>query len=157
MATLTFDASKVAPQDGFSLLPAGSYIAQIEESEIKPTKKGTGQKLDLKWRILDGQYKNRVVFGSINIVNQNPESENIGQRQLSALCHAAGVLQLQDTAQLHAKPIKIKVKIKVDDTGQYDDRNEVSNYEAIPGGAPMPAAPATAPAPASNAAPWLRK
>lgn len=155
MATLTFDASKVAPQEGFSVIPAGSYIAQIEESEIKPTKSGTGQMLKLKWRVLDGQYKNRVIFGNINIVNANPEAEKIGQRQLSALCHAAGVLQLQDTAQLHAKPMKVKVKVRVDETGKYDDQNEITNYEAVSGG--FAAAPA-APAPASAAsAPWAKK
>lgn len=160
MATINFDATKVEPQEAFTVLPAGSYIAQIEESEIRPTKSGTGQMLKLKWRILDGQYKNRVVFGNLNIVNQNPEAEKIGQRQLSALCHAAGVLQLQDTMQLHAKPIKIKIKVRVDETGRYDDQNDVTGFESAGGMAAqalsMPAATASA-APTANAAPWARR
>ena len=31
---------------------------------------------------------------------------------LSAICHAAGVLQLRDSAQLHNKPMRIRVNIK---------------------------------------------
>jgi len=155
MASITFDASKVAPQEAFSVIPAGSYIAQIEESEIKPTKAGTGQMLKLKWRILDGQYKNRVLFGNLNIVNANPEAEKIGQRQLSGLCHAVGVLQLQDTSQLHNKSVKIKVKVRVDESGKYDDQNDVAGFEAVSGTVVATAAPAAAPA--GNAAPWAKR
>ena len=157
MASFSFDASQVAPQDSFSLLPAGSYIAQIEESEIKATKAGTGQMLKLKWRVVDGQYANRVLFQQINIVNQNPKAEEIGQRQLSSLCHAVGVLKLNDTAQLHAKPVKIKVKIRVDDTGKYDDQNEVTSFESAAGTtAAAHAAVAAAPA-AASVPPWQKR
>lgn len=154
MASISFDATQVAPQESFSPIPAGSYIAQVIESEIKPTKSGTGQMLTLRWQVVDGQYKGRLVFDRLNIVNQNPKAEEIGQRQLSAVCHAAGVLKLQDTSQLHNKPIKIKVKIRQDD--QYGDTNEVSGYDAVNGGAaPVSAAP-TAPA-AASVPPWQKK
>jgi hypothetical protein len=151
MAQISFNAANVAPQEAFSVIPAGTYVAQIEESEIKPTKSGTGQMLNLRWKILDGEYKNRVIFQRVNIVNQNPEAEKIGQRQLSGICHAVGVMQLQDTAQLHMKPCKIKVKVRVDETGKYDDSNDVTNVEGIAGGA----TPATAPT--APAAPWARR
>lgn len=155
MAQINFDATKVQPQEAFTVIPAGSYIAQIEESEIKATKSGTGSMLKLKWKILDGQYKNRVIFGNLNIVNANPEAEKIGQRQLSALCHATGVMQLADTVQLHNRPCKIKVKVRVDESGKYDDQNEVSAFEAIAAGAMAPAAPPTAPS--APTAPWAKK
>lgn len=153
---INFDASKVEPQEAFSVIPAGSYLAQIEESEIKATKSGTGQMLKLKYRVLDGQYKNRIVFSNVNIVNANPEAEKIGQRQLSGLCHAVGVLQLQDTVQLHSKPVKIKVKVRVDESGKYGDQNEVAAVESA-GAAAAPAFSAPASAPAAAAAPWAKK
>ena len=155
MAQINFDATKVQPQEAFTVIPAGSYIAQIEESEIKATKSGTGSMLKLKWKILDGQYKNRVIFGNLNIVNANPEAEKIGQRQLSALCHATGVMQLADTVQLHNRPCKIKVKVRFDESGKYDDQNEVSAFEAVAAGAMAPAAPPTAPS--APTAPWAKK
>lgn len=161
MASFNFNAANVAPQQSFAPIPAGSYIAQVVESEIKPTKNGTGQMMNLTFEVLDGQYKNRKVFGRINVVNQSAEAERIGQSQLSALCHATGVMQLQDTVQLHNKPIKIKVKVRVDESGKYDDSNEVTGYEAISGAVQIPAASqqaqAAPAAPSASAAPWARR
>jgi hypothetical protein len=158
MAILNFDASTVQPQDSFSPIPAGDYIAQVTDSSIKPTKSGSGMILNLTWTILDGQYTNRKVFDRINIQNQNPEAEKIGQRQLSAVCHATGVLKLQDSNQLHGRPCKITVKIRKDE--QYGDSNEVKGYTQAAGAVaaqPAFAAPqAMAPQAAGSAPPWAR-
>jgi hypothetical protein len=158
MAILNFDASTVQPQDSFSPIPAGDYIAQVTDSSIKPTKSGTGMILNLTWTILDGQYANRKVFDRINIQNQNPEAEKIGQRQLSSVCHAANVMKLQDSNQLHGRPCKITVKIRKDE--QYGDSNEVKGYAAAgasQSAAPMMAAAANAPQQTASAAPpWAR-
>lgn len=162
MAFLNFDATKVQPQDSFSPIPAGQYIAQIIESSVKATKSGTGQLLNLTWVILDGPFANRRVFDRINVQNQNPEAERIGQKQLSAICHTVGVLNLQDSNQLHGRPCKITVKIRKDDN--YGDSNEVKGYEAIQGASAAAAAtpsfasqPAAAPAPAAGVPPWAAR
>ena len=158
MASFQFNAANVAPQQSFTPIPAGSYIAQVVESEIKPTKNGTGQMMNLTFEVLDGQYRNRKFFGRINVVNQSAEAERIGQSQLSALCHATGVMQLQDTVQLHGKPVKIKVKVRVDESGKYDASNEVTGYEAISGAVQVPAASQQAQAaPAASSAPWAKR
>ena len=49
--------NQVQPQASFDLIPAGKYICQIVESEIKSTKAGTGQQLVLTWEVLDGEFK----------------------------------------------------------------------------------------------------
>lgn len=158
MANFSFDATTVEPDSGMSPIPAGSYIAQAIESEIKPTKNGTGQYVQFTWKVLDGQYKGRLIFDRINVKNANQVAEQIGQKQLSALCHAAGVLRLQDTMQLHNRPVKVRVVMRKDD--QYGDSNEVKGYEpagvvgAMPPAAPAPfAQPAAAPAYAAPAQP----
>ena len=155
MASFAFDATNVAPQESFSPIPAGTYVAQVIESEIKPTKSGTGQMMTLRWQILDGTFKGRLVFDRVNIVNQNPEAEKIGQRQLSAVCHATGVLKLQDTSQLHNKPCKIKVKVRQDDN--YGDSNEVSGVEGVAAGSIPSAAPAANATPAAATPPWQKR
>ena len=156
MASINFNAAAVSPQQSFTPIPAGTYIAQITESEIKATKSGSGQMLNTTYEILDGQYKGRKVFGRINIVNQNPEAERIGQSQLSALCHAVNVMQLQDTMQLHHKPVKIKVKVREDETGKYEPSNDVTGYESA-GAASVSMVPAAVAAPTANAAPWAKR
>jgi hypothetical protein len=140
MAQLMFDAQTVAPQTSFAPIPAGVYTTTVVDSEVKPTKNGTGQMAVFTLQVLDGQFSGRKLFARINVRNQNPQAEQIGQSQLSALCHAAGVLQLQDTAQLHGRVVRAKVKIRKDTTGQYDDQNEVTGYEAMGGGGATPAA-----------------
>lgn len=164
MAQLNFNAATVQPSQSFDPLPAGDYIAQITESSIKPTKAGTGMMLNLTWTVLDGQFANRKIFDRINVANQNPEAERIGQQQLSAICHAVGVLNLQDSNQLHGRPCKIKVKVRKDE--QYGDSNEVKGVSAVAGAAPAAAgapwqasaAPAASPAaPAAGTPPWATK
>jgi len=155
VAQINFNAAEVPPQESITPIPAGVYLAQAVESDVVPTKSG-GQMAKFTFQVLQGPYANRKVFANINIRNANQDAERIGQSQLSALCHAVGLVgQLNDTAQLHLRPVMIRVKIRKDDTGQYGDRNEVTGYEAAQtpaqgaGGATFPpsrppAAPAAA-------------
>ncbi len=154
MAKLNFNAANVEPDAGFSLIPAGVYTAQATDSKVYPTKSGTGTILELAFKILEGQHAGRLVWARINIQNANPVSEQIGQKQLSGLCHAVGVLQLQDSSQLHNKPLRIRVKVAKSEG--YEDKNEVNGFEALPQGSGDPAAPsmppraAMPPTPANN-------
>lgn len=156
MATFSFDATQVAPQQEFSPVPAGVYVARIVSSEIKPTKNNSGTLLNLQFDIIEGQFINRKIFERINIQNANPEAEKIGQSQLSQLCHALNVLQLRDTEELHNKPVKIKVKIRKDE--QYGDQNAISAFESVGNGiAAQPfVSQQAAPKPVSTA-PWAQK
>lgn len=154
MAYFSFDSNTVAPQEEFAPLPAGLYTAMITESEVVPTKAGTGQMLKLTWKVVEGPLANRLIFDRLNVVNANPTAEQIGQRQLSALCHAVGVLQMQDTEQLHGIPCTLRVAIKKDPTGQYADSNEVKAYSPAGGATTKPTAGAFAAPPVrANAAP----
>ena len=157
MASIFFDASTVAPQASSTPIPADVYFAHITESSIVPTKAGNGQVCKLTFEILDGQYKGRKVFENLNIQNVNPETQRIAQSQLSAICHATGVIKLNDTSALHYKPLRIKVVVK-EAEGQYAARNQIKGYEDSLGSLPQQAQP-TAPAagPVSNAPAWAKR
>lgn len=181
MAALNFDARTVAPDAGVQRdpIPAGVYVAHITESDVVATKTG-GQMLKLTHEVIEGPCKGRKVWSNINLRNANAEAERIGQAQLSALCHAVGVLDLRDSSMLHMIPVRMRVTIRPagpDRTGTHRDaQNEVKGYEGMraaapsfgvqqPGAAQPPAAAAfTAPAPAApaaarpaTAAPWARR
>lgn len=157
-AMIVFNATQVQPQASFDPIPAGKYICQITESEIKPTKAGTGQQLVLTWEVLDGEFKGRKIWDRLNISNPNKQAEQISQAALSAICHACGVMQLQDSSQLHAKPMRIRVTVEKSEG--YEASNKVKGYEAVAGtSAPAFSAPSfqQAPqqaAPAANTPPW---
>ena len=159
MASLQFDATTVAPQATYQPIPAGTYPVGIVDSDVKPTKSG-GVQAVFTLQVADGEFTGRKVFARINVRNPSPQAEQIGQSQLSALLHACGVMQMQDTAQLHGKVIRARIVVRKDETGQYGDSNEVKGFEAVAGGAPAfsaPAGAAAAPAPAAAAVPpWKR-
>lgn len=131
MAQLNFDARQVDPQPSYDPIPAGWYNAMITESEMRPTSNGQGAYLQLTLKIIDGQYAGRLVFDRLNIQNQNPVAAEIAYRRLSAYCHATGVIQIQDSQQLHGIPLKIRVAVRTDSTGQYDPSNEVKAVKSI--------------------------
>lgn len=128
MAQLNFDANTVNPQETFEPIPAGWYNAMIDETEMKPTKNGTGAYLKVRFSIVGGQFNNRKVYTNLNIRNSNPTAQEIAYRQLSSICHAIGVMQVSDSQELHGKPLAIRVKIQQQEG--YDPSNVVSGYKA---------------------------
>ena len=131
MAQLNFDARQVDPQQSFEPIPAGWYNMMIVGSEMKPTSNGQGAYLQLSLKVVDGQYAGRQVFDRLNLQNQNPVAAEIAYKRLSAYCHATGVIQVQDSQQLHGIPLKARVSVRTDSTGQYDPSNEIKAVKHI--------------------------
>lgn len=158
-----FDATNVAPSEDFSPIPVGEYSAHIVDSDVKPTKNNTGHYAELEFEVTAGEFKGRKVWARLNLDNPNPKAVEIAQRELSAICHATGQLQIDDTTKLHYKPLVIRVDIEERDG--YSPRNVIKAYKAAPGGqgnAPATGAATAAPAatsasPSSAAPPWAQK
>lgn len=134
MAAINFDATTVAPNASFDPLPAGWYNANITGSEMKPTKDGSGAYIQLELTILDGQYANRKVFDRLNVQNNSKVAQEIAYATLSSICHATGVIQVQDTSQLHGIPMEVKLSVRPASDG-YEAANDVKGYRASSQGA----------------------
>jgi hypothetical protein len=171
MAQFNFDTNSVEKRESnYELLPAGWYTAQVTESEIVRLNSGNGSALKLTIEVLQDGYRGRKVWARLNVQHSNPKAEQIAQQQLRELCDSIGVVRMQDTVELHNKPVSVKLKIRKDDTGQYEDQNEVTGFKPA-GGSPahgqaMAAGmaqrsgpPAAAPAATAGAAspPWAKK
>ncbi|HEX8349644.1 MAG TPA: DUF669 domain-containing protein [Hymenobacter sp.] len=159
MAVINFNANNVQPDEGRAgAVPPDWYLMAIDTTEVKPTASGTGTILAASAKILEGQYVGRKIFLNFNIQNQSVQAQEIGQKQLSALCHATRVLVVQDTSQLHNIPFRAKVKVRPAQ-GQYDESNEITAFRdqtdttavskggAVNLSAPAPARPPAPPAP----------
>lgn len=138
-----FDASTVDPTKPIDLLPPGKYVVQIVASEMRVTKDGMGQYLWLELDVLEGECAGRKLFDRLNLVNNNPSTVEFAQRTLSAICHATGRMQVQDSEELHLIPMLADVKVQPPKNG-YGESNSV-RYVALEQGAPAPA-PAQRPA-----------
>lgn len=131
MPLINFDANQVEPYEGnFDPIPADWYVMAVESSEIKPNSAQTGSILSLKYTILDGPYANRKVFENLNIQHPNAAAVEIAYKKLSAICRATGVINLQNSEQLHNIPFKGKVKLRAA-SGQYEASNEVTMWKHV--------------------------
>lgn len=148
------------PQNEFEPIPSGEYRAMIVDSDLKPTKKGDGQYLELTYQILDGPYAGRNVWARLNLDNPNAKAVEIAQRDLQKIQYACGGIAVSDSAQLHNIPHMIRVEFVPANPakGQNRDTNEIRAWKRAEGSvlgagqapfAPPPGAPAAPPAPAA--------
>ena len=154
MAQFIFNANDVEPADDFELIPVGDYKAMITESQFKDTTANPANKyLSIKLQIIDGKYKNRLLFDNLNLIRSgNSEKDQttvrIAQQRLSSICRAVGKMNIKDSGELHNKPLCITVGIQAA-TGKYGESNTIKAYKSINGGNTLPQQQ-TAPAETEN-------
>jgi hypothetical protein len=125
---------KVNPDEvesSFDAVPAGEYIAIIENSDYVPNKKGTGNYLGLTYQIIEGNFKGRKIFENLNLENQNQQAEQIARKSLNSIGLATGITDIKDSSQLHNIPMLIDVGIK--DDPNYGLQNRIKKHSALPG------------------------
>jgi len=153
-----FNSQAVEPQAAFDNdpLPPGLYTVEITGAEVKELKKG-GTGLNIETTVIDpAPFAKRKAWKLLCIQHANAQTEQIAQSQLSAICRAVGIAQLDDTDQLFGRILRIRTKVRPAD-GQYPAQTEITGFE--PAGSTLPAAPARPAAQATPAAspPWARK
>lgn len=133
MTELNFDSTTIEPATGrFELLPVDDYLAVISESAMADNKKTKGKHLSVTWTVIEGDYKDRKVFSNLNLINDNEQTVEIAQRELSAICRATGVLHPKDSSELHDKPVVISVGIRKGSNG-YEDSNVIRKFSRVDG------------------------
>lgn len=179
-----FDATQhdTEQRGDYEELPNGVYVMEIEASDVTPTKDGRGTILKTtNTVVLPEEYKGRKLFNNYNLENQNPQAQEIGQKQFASLCRAIGENSVEDSEDLHFRSFTVKVGLgKPSKDGQYPARAEFKRYyfpdegdmpepaidESQPTPAPARAAPANDNRPAARAAeptkaagsrPWVAK
>lgn len=131
MTAFTFDARTVAPDEGrVGAIPAGWYPVMGDQAELKPTSNGDGAYINFRCAVQDGPYKGTFVYHRFNTKNASDKAVEIGYKQLSALCHAIGVLTIENLAQLLNRPFFVKLKHVAAD-GQYDAKNEITAFRPV--------------------------
>lgn len=132
MALINFSYTEQdLPTSDFELIPAGHYTAQIIKSDIKDNANGSGNRLSLTFQVLEGDKTGRLVFQDLTLQNSNPTAEQIGRQQLAQLCHAVRISHLAESTELHNIPLKVRVAIREDKTGNYPPRNEIKAFAPV--------------------------
>lgn len=129
MANLNgFNPANFEDENNFGPVPAGTYVAIIKDSEMRTTRSGDGEYLKLTWEIVEGPQSRRLVWENLNLVNPNQTAVEIATRTLARICKACGINRpVQDSAELHGKPVKIKVTVRPA-SGGYDESNDIKYH-----------------------------
>jgi len=129
MAQLPGVFNDTKASEGFSVLDAGWYLAQIIKSEIKPTADKQGLRLNFQFKVVEGDSDGRIFFLGLNIKNKSEQAMAISKRQFDDICEAVAIDEDErsdpgfDTSSMHGIPLKVKLKV-VDATSQWPAKNE---------------------------------
>jgi len=144
------DDQDIGGSTKYAPIPEGDYKAMITDSEMKPTRAGTGEYLQLVWEVTDGEHATRRIWDRLNLKNPSEKAVQIAERDLSSIMRALGLQEMQDTEELHYKELLVSVTIRRGDNG-FEDSNEIKAYAPLGASAP---APTKEPAAASAKKPW---
>lgn len=160
MVELNYDANGQQGMAERDALPPGEYPAAICKADRKEAKSGNGNAyVNLEFEVTDGPMKTRRFWSMLNLWNDNPQTVEIAQRELTSICHATGRLRVGDTDELLGIPMLVKVDVKTD---SYGTKNVVKGYKPL-NGAPMNQGQQHRPqggiggAGQTNVPPWQRK
>lgn len=119
------DLTNVSATD--ELLPAGQYNVSVEKAEVKETKSGTGQYINVTFTIIGGENNGRKLFHMFNIKNENAKAVEIGLSQLKSFMLAAGAksFAIDSVTQLHGLYASAKV-VRTSDS--YGDKNVIKGF-----------------------------
>ncbi len=143
---LNFDATKFNPEQGMAKHPVGKFPAIISGVSVEENNSKTGGYFSVLFTTQAGSIRKNYNLWFNNPSDGQKQAIDIASRQLSALCHAVGIIRLGDGREL------INARCQIDVTPQAKDEryNEVSKvYDANgdePGKAPAAPQPQAAPA-----------
>jgi hypothetical protein len=159
MAQINFDASQVDPAVPFEVLPSDKYLVEVTKSEMKATKSGDGSCLELEYTVLDGAFKGRKVWDRLCLNHRTQKTVEIARANLSAICHAVGVMKPRESGELHHIPFTVTVKLKKEKDSE-NIYNEVKDYgkrvSVVVPPAAAPSQPAQYPQADNSTPPWIR-
>ncbi len=141
MSNFTFSASDFPDtMEGggtYKELAPGEYLAEIIDTDMSPTKAGTGEKLTLQFEVIEGDCAGTYVWHNLNIENPSQRAVEISKRQLAQICRAVGMEGFQQHDELFAKRCVIVVAMGKANN-DYPSKPEIRGWK--PAIQPQPAA-----------------
>lgn len=132
----SYDPRDHNPDDRPDPFPAGRVRQMILDTDVKRTATGTGSYLWIEHQVQGGPHDGRKFWNQITLENPNSQAVEIGQRQLSALCHSVGYLQaLTNSDVLHGRSGEVDVEVEPAGTKNgksFPAKNVVKRY-ILPG------------------------
>lgn len=108
-------------------LAPGDYYGRITQAEVQDTKRGDGKMIFVRLDIEGPKGAGRVIFDRMLVVHPTPTAQEIGRARFGALCVACGfTAKPNDTRELIGQ--SVGVKLKIERSKEYGDRNSVVTF-----------------------------
>lgn len=165
---MNLDLSGVSASTGKTVLPTGIYNMKVVGSEIKETKTKGGYMLIVSQEVKDGEHAGKVIVDRLNVVNANPQAEEIGKGVLKTILTVGGYANpdlFADSNDLLGMEFSVSVECSdskwTNDKGEEVDGKEqkflgyfkLQAAKAVPVAQAAPQTQAAAPAPIVEAPP----
>lgn len=126
------DMSNTEARQGFSPVPAGKYLVQATEAQVKTTRAQTGRFIEVVFKVVEPTtHEGKRIWERFNIQNPNDEAERIGKESLKGFLVAAAFKdpnRLSDVNELLGLQAVASVKVKQNSV--HGDSNEIKFYES---------------------------
>lgn len=108
------------------VVPQGMYLTEViraDSWEKAPDNPGfkTTVVASFYYKILEGEYADKVIKQMVTIAHQNPVVEEISGSKMGHMCDAVGLPGFKDEKQMVGKRLRIRVGVK-------GDRNEFYGF-----------------------------
>ncbi len=129
MAKLNFNTEEHEEMMDFSPIPEGWYLVMASESEMKDTRSGTGEYLQIQFDVVDGEQEGKKLWSRLNVINDNDQAVKIANSELKSICTAIEFTgKLKDSEKLHNKPLWVKVVLEERNDKPGEMTNRIKNY-----------------------------
>lgn len=144
MTTLNFNPAQagIAPSTGAVVLPKDWYTLVCTSDEVVDISDNRGRLLKQMWSVVDGPHKGAKIFVNLNLWHINEDTAKSAWSDIAAQMAALGMTQLNDTREMHNRPLRALVGVKAA-SGGYEESNRVRAWRRMDD----PTAVSTAPAP----------
>jgi len=140
----------------YDVLPEGKYDVIVLEAKEKTTKKGD-RAIEITFQVLEGQYKERLLWETLNLWNSSDQARTIARDRLSSICKACNAPAATSTDAILGRRMQVSVGRRMNDF-RGKEENHIKSFTAKPlhqhatpaqSAAVVPRYPADA-----NAKPW---
>lgn len=109
-------------------IPAGDYTVSVSHAEVRDTKAGTGQYINLMFQVMEGPYEGFSIFELYNFDNPNPTAVRLALSKLKQLMEAAGEdnFQINDVNDLVGYVVSATVGIRPA-TDEFEEKNIIKS------------------------------
>ena len=133
MSFLNLSLSDLPETQANGPIPAGWVKAFISDGEMRPTRDGLNEYLQLRFTLSGNPSNdNRNVWGNYNINHSNATAVEIAKRDLASIMKATNLEKVGQIAELFNKPLEIKLAIE--ESAGYEPRNVIKAYRPVKAG-----------------------